>query len=36
LCVATWFGLLGEMRLASGDTVEAAAALGISNDPDTW
>jgi DNA-binding SARP family transcriptional activator/tetratricopeptide (TPR) repeat protein len=26
-CVATWFGLLGEMRLASGDTVEAAAAL---------
>ncbi|MEU8381832.1 AAA family ATPase [Streptosporangium sp. NPDC048865] len=26
-CVATWFGLLGEMRLASGDTVAAAAAL---------
>ncbi|GGP17978.1 AAA family ATPase [Nonomuraea glycinis] len=26
-CVATWFGLLGEMRLANGDTVAAAAAL---------
>ncbi|WP_326626770.1 AAA family ATPase [Nonomuraea fuscirosea] len=26
-CVATWFGLLGEMRLMSGDTVGAAAAL---------
>jgi len=26
-CVATWFGLLGEMRLASGNTVGAAAAL---------
>ena len=26
-CVATWFGLLGEMRLATGDPDAAAAAL---------
>ncbi|WP_051807196.1 ATP-binding protein [Actinoplanes subtropicus] len=26
-CVATWYGLLGEMRLASGATEEAATAL---------
>jgi ATP/maltotriose-dependent transcriptional regulator MalT len=26
-CVATWYGLLGEMRLASGETGEAATAL---------
>ena len=26
-CVATWFGLLGEMRLAAGQPDEAAAAL---------